>query len=382
MKKKLLLISLCGMAGAAIGIGLNSIGVFYRPIAESLQASQGAVSTLGTLYCLSMAVVTIFVTGNLSVRNIRRLLIGGLILSVGGILLMAVSQQLIHLYIGALLFGLGASTYSSSVINMLIANNYHERIGFLTGLIFSLSGIAGALCAPFFTWIISSTSWRAAFIVMAVMVAVLLLPSLFVDFRIAEKKEQQAEGFNYFSLAFILALGVMALLQSLAGIPQHFVNFSVTRGLNESTGTLMMSACMAGNIGFKLLTGIIKDRIGTIRALILTALINLSAIVAIKVFTNDFVLIIAAFLYGSLYSLTSVLGPLLARDNFGEENYRLTLPAVSFAGNLTNAFAISLVGYSYDFTGSYDLALIIALAFNLTAILCAWGSHKMTKASR
>ena len=144
----------------------------------------------------------------------------------------------------------------------------------------------------------------------------------------------------------------------------------------------MMSACMAGNIGFKLLTGIIKDRIGTIRALILTALINLSAIVAIKVFTNDFVLIIAAFLYGSLYSLTSVLGPLLARDNFGEENYRLTLPAVSFAGNLTNAFAISLVGYSYDFTGSYDLALIIALAFNLTAILCAWGSHKMTKASR
>ena len=26
-----------------------------------------------------------------------------------------------------------------------------------------------------------------------------------------------------------------------------------------------------------------------------------------------------------------------------------------------------------------DLALIIALAFNLTAILCAWGSHKMTK---
>ena len=43
------------------------------------------------------------------------------------------------------------------------------------------------------------------------------------------------------------------------------------------------------------------------------------------------------------------------RHFFGVENYSTVYPIISFATSFGSAFALALVGYIYDFTGSYVL---------------------------
>lgn len=46
---------------------------------------------------------------------------------------------------------------------------------------------------------------------------------------------------------------------------------------------------------------------------------------------------------------------------FGVEHYATVFPTISFASNLGAAISLSMVGYIYDFFGSYMYAFIIAL---------------------
>ena len=63
----------------------------------------------------------------------------------------------------------------------------------------------------------------------------------------------------------------------------------------------------------------------------------------------------------SSYGLGAVALPLLTKYFFGIEKYSLVFPKISFASNLGAAISISMVGYIYDFFGSYVYAFILVL---------------------
>ena len=54
---------------------------------------------------------------------------------------------------------------------------------------------------------------------------------------------------------------------------------------------------------------------------------------------------------------------------FKTENYAKAFPTISFASNVGAAISLSMVGYIYDFFGSYIYAFIIALAMIFVSIL-------------
>jgi uncharacterized membrane protein len=79
--------------------------------------------------------------------------------------------------------------------------------------------------------------------------------------------------------------------------------------------------------------------------------------------------IIGAFLFGSCYSIGAVALPLLTKYFFGIDNYARVFPKISFASNLGAAISLSMVGYIYDFFGSYLYAFIIALAMIAVCVI-------------
>lgn len=88
------------------------------------------------------------------------------------------------------------------------------------------------------------------------------------------------------------------------------------------------------------------------------------------IFTKaDISIIIGAVLFGSVFAIGAVGFSLLTRDFFGRENYLKVFPIVTFAANMGGAFAVSLVGYAYDFLGSYSIAFYAALAINIINII-------------
>ena len=61
--------------------------------------------------------------------------------------------------------------------------------------------------------------------------------------------------------------------------------------------------------------------------------------------------------------------PLLTKYFFGIDNYARVFPKISFASNLGAAISLSMVGYIYDFFGSYLYAFIIALAMIAVCVI-------------
>ena len=96
--------------------------------------------------------------------------------------------------------------------------------------------------------------------------------------------------------------------------------------------------------------------------------VNILGIILLMIGKSMVILIIGAFMFGSCYSLGAVAVPLLTKYFFKTENYAKAFPTISFASNVGAAISLSMVGYIYDFFGSYLYAFIIALVMILISL--------------
>lgn len=136
----------------------------------------------------------------------------------------------------------------------------------------------------------------------------------------------------------------------------------------------MLSAVMMGNISFKLLIGSISDFLGIVKSTVLMIFINIIGIALLLTFSSPAIQILGAFIFGSVFSVPAVALPLLTTEFFGRALYVRIYPILSFVSGIGGALSMAVVGYVYDFTGTYALAFFTALLFhfiNLCLLLMA-----------
>ena len=377
-KNLYLLVSLCMMAASSIGLYLNSFGVFFSPMAEALGEKRGNVAMFNTIMIFANAVFSIIVPMVATNKNYKKFYLGGIIGSIAALILMANATGLLMLYAGGLLLGASASTYFLVVITTVINNSFEGNAGTMGGIVFSFSGLAGAIFSPMFASIISASGYKTAFYVMAVLAAVLCAPALFADIKKEglEKESGNAGQLNMLSMAFILCTLMMVFYQFLPSLPQHFPGIGISKGLSESVAPLLVSAAMVGNIVFKLIAGVMIDKLGALRTLLAMTGLNIIGSVLLFIGNNALVSMAGAFLFGAMYSITSFGGSSVVRDVFGDAAYKRAYSVISFFGCASNALGISLVGYIYDFTSSYDPAIIMSVVLAILAYLSATAAKK------
>ena len=381
MKKNDLLkiVALCGMASSSIGLFMNSVGVFFTPIANELGKSQGEISMFSTILTFSIAVGSIIIPKLITTANYRKIYLVSLAVSALGVIGLSLSKSLAMLYASSLFVGIGCCAYSVIMISLLISNSFDSNIGSITGLVFSFSGIAGAILAPTFAAIINSAGWRTAFVVMAVFDVVFNIPGLICKFTFRENNDGGSkEKFNFLTLQFVSCFMVLTFMQFILGLPQHFNNFAITRNMS-SVGPLMVSACMIGNIISKLIAGRLVDVIGTMKSFLIMCCAVVAGGVLLLIGKSAPILLAGAALLGSVYSTTAVTIPLLIRETFGVDKYKLTYPVIAFGGNVTNALSLSVYGYMYDFTSSYNLAIIVVMTVCILSYLSAVLTRKLAE---
>ena len=121
-----------------------------------------------------------------------------------------------------------------------------------------------------------------------------------------------------------------------------------------------MSFTMIGNISTKLLIGFLSDLLSPIKAVIMMILTNCISLV---------LLFLGVIHQGSIYSVGAVGISMLTRYFFGNENYARTYSVIGFLTNVGSASSLTLIGYLYDFTQSYQIVFIIALCFHLINLI-------------
>lgn len=387
LKHWIVLVLACGLIGGSFGIGINAAGVFYTPVSESLGVLRGSFALSTTLYLISMSIVSLIVPRALRRYRYKHILMVSVSVSGLATFLLGSATNMMMFHLLSIIRGMGHAFFAMVPMTMLVNAWFKKHHGVATALVLGFSGIAGAIFSPLFTSIIGSMGWQMAYRVSAILSIALSLPAILVPFRLNPKDEgllpygameadmvrlvnvKMASSFNLKQLSFVLFLVFAVMLTMITGVPQHFPGFAQSLDFSAAVGATMLSAAMFGNIFFKLFFGFLSDRFGVIKTMLFIMTLNAISMVLLLSIPNPVVFTLGAFLFGSCYSMGAVGVSILTKDFFGLENYGKTFPVISLLAGMGGASAITLVGFVYDFTGSYNYVFIFSLGFIVIGLI-------------
>lgn len=386
------------MMAASIGISNNIIGIYYTPMTDSLNILRGSLAFHTTLALLVSGIIALFVTPLIDRLGWKKILLIGIVSGFIGIAGMAISNSLWSIYLVGVIRGIGMGLTTFVPMALILNNWFDEHKGLAFSIATSMSGVAGFIFTPLFSFFIDMLGWRVSFMIQGFLYVLLMLPPLIYPYTIKPKnsgllpygssknseereiENQDDENSKHTSLSQILRtkpsiiIFVTLLIFSISatlilGISQHLPGYGQLLGVPLQLVGFIVSASSVGNILFKLISGYLSDKVGAVKTTILMIIINMSGIVVLILSSNPISLMVGTFLFAALFPIGNIELPLLSTHFFGRSEGDRVFPLFNFSQSIGGALSFSLVGYVYDFTGTYLVAFAAALVLQTISLI-------------
>lgn len=394
-KHWLVLTAIMLMCGSSIGLIVNSNGVFYTPMATDLGILRGTVSLHGTFVSMATAFASLTVSSVVDRFGWKKTLFFGVFCGFLGTFLMAFAKNILLIYVFGIIRGVGSAFYSMVPMTMIVNKWFQEKKGLAVGLAAGTSGVIGALAAPVLASLIESNDWRYAFIIMSIFVVILALPILLIPytyeprdegllpygFKKPEKsskplRQPSLENNRSTKIVFAALMLIGFLNTTTVFTSQHFPGYGESVGLSPETASFMLSAAMIGNLSGKFAFGALSELIGTVKTSLGMFVISIISTLMLIFLIHPVTLIIGSLLFGFLFSIGGVALPLLSTEFFDPVTGVKVYARVNFIASMGAAISVTLVGFIYDFTGSFIPAFIMGLVFNVINIIAILVAQK------
>ena len=391
------------LAGLGINLALGILytwSIFKLAIKESIAAGDGRfnwdIAALNDPYavCCLVFAFSMILAGRLQDKLTPRLtaIIGG-ILTGAGLLVISQSYTLTSWILGfGILTGMGLGFGYASATPPAIKWFPAARTGMIAGIVVAGFGLASVYIAPLANFLIARFGLNSAmmifgmaFIVVVCGLGMMLVnpPEGFSPEKAAPKssrKSAAAVTIENFSPAEMMRtvsfyqLWFMFFVGSGAGL---IIIGSVAGMARKSMGDLawIVVALMAvGNAGGRVIAGLLSDRIGRTRTLLLMMSFQTVVILSLLLIpeTQAYLLVLAATLIGFNYGTNLSLFPSATKDYFGLQNfgvnYGLVFSAWGAAGFILPRISQMLVAYTGTAKTSYILAAILLILAAMMAV--------------
>lgn len=379
------------------GIACGTIGLFMKPMSQSFNVGIGAVAIFITVQFLTMAVMNPIAGRILTKYNLRVVLSLAAFGAVATMGAMSQFTSIIQLYVAGLFFGVFTTFLMFLTVPILINNWFKKNVATVMGICMAFSGIGGAIFNPIGGIWITMFGWRTAYLLLAVCVAVIVLPfTLFVvRFRPVEKGlkafgEEENTSVQTSSVElpgisratavktfpFFLLIIFSAMMGLYGGMQPNIIVYAGTLGLSPTVAATTASVIMIGLILGKIILGFLNDKTGPVKAVFIIAVL---AVIAISLLINAksggvMILLAGSFLFGFCLSLTSIQLPVLVRNVFGQKDYGSIFSIVMMGMSLCSALSSPLYGFIYDINKSYLLAFYLIIGIVVVTFLTAFGA--------
>ena len=366
--------------GTIGGVGMWSFVVALPAVQAEFGATRAEVSFPYALQMLGFALGAVG-TGRLADRfGITVTLILGAIAIGLGFALVAAAPDLTIVAIGYGLLGIGTSTGFGPLVAD-VSHWFVRRRGFAVGICAAGNYLAGAIWPPVVEHFIRSAGWRATHLGIGIFCALVLLPLTLAlrrrpPFSHAEARVPAAAG----SLG--LSPGALQVLLSIAGIaccvamsmPQlHIVAYCGDLGYGVARGAEMLSIMMAFGIVSRVGSGFIADRIGGLRTLLLGSVLQGVALMLYAMYDGLTSLYVISALFGLFQGGIVPSYAIIVREYFSPREAATRLGVILMATLFGMAFGGWVSGLIFDLTGSYRIAFLNGIAWNvLNGAIALW----------
>jgi MFS family permease len=374
-----------------VGMGaIFSLGIFLRPIEESMGWSRTGISTIALLNWMAMGVGS-FGWGALSDRFGTRIvaLSGGALLGLGLVLSSQVTALWqLHLVFGALV-GLAVGAFYAPLTSTA-TKWFTTNRGLAVSLVSAGIGLGVLIVSPLVRWITSLADWRIAMLVLGDLAWLVIIPAaLLIRDQPGEVGQvamgaspggpparQTGRDFSAGEVArapqfWAIGLAHFACCAAHSGPIFHMVTHAIDQGVAVMTAATVLSVSGFTSIAGRIATGMIADRFGAKRTLI--AGLSLQAIlVFLYLFAHDAATFYAlAAVFGVAYGGVMPLYALLVREYFGEKVMGTAYGGVFLISTLGMGLGSFAGGWVFDHLGSYAWLFIGSTAIGAAAGLIA-----------
>jgi MFS family permease len=369
----------------AIGQGsLFSLGVFLKPLEESMRWSRSSVSVTALINWMAMGVGSFF-WGAISDRLGSRLvtMAGGFLLGLS-LVLSSQATALWHLHIT---FGLGVGFAAGAFLTPLSATAtkwFTTNRGLAVGIVSAGGGAGMLLLSPLTRWVTSLYDWRAAMIVLGDLAWLVVIPvALLVKNAPAEMGAVALGGAatrqRDFSTREVLrapqfwaiALTHFACCAAHSGPIFHMVTHAIDQGVAAMVAATVLGVSGLASIGGRIACGLIADRFGA-KPTLLVGLALQAVMVFSYLFTRDTLSFYAAAVaFGVSYGGVMPLYALVTREYFGQKVMGTAYGAVFLISTLGMGLGSWAGGWIHDALGTYAWLFISSALIGLMAMVLA-----------
>jgi len=378
------IVALGGLMGCVALGAMFSLAVFLTPMSEQSGWSRAGISFAMTINFIVMAFGS-FAWGAASDRwGARVVTLCGAVLLGAALVLAGRAQSLLSFQLTyGILIGLAASAFFAPMI-ATVTGWFETRRNLAVSLVSAGMGMAPLTISPLASWLITHYGWRAAMFYIGVLAWVLLIPAaLFVrrppvagsagGAEAVPVKAAPGEISRTLTSTPFLVLGFTFALCCMAhsGPIFHVVSYAMYCGIGAMAAVSVYSVEGLAGLGGRILIGLLADRFGAKRLLVVTLAVQALAIAAYLKVNELSEFYTLAVIFGVAYGGGMPLYASIARDYFGQHIMGTVFGAATMLSSLGMALGPVAGGWVFDNFNNYAWLYIASAAVAVGAVLLA-----------
>jgi len=374
-----------GVLGCVAIGAMFSLPVFLLPISRDTGWSVTGVSSAMTIGFVALAVASM-VWGPLSDRWGPRpvALIGSVVLA-GALAWASRATSLIEFQ---LVFGLAVGGSAAAIFAPMMAcvtGWFDTHRSLAVSLVSAGMGMAPITMSPLAAWLVSNYDWRTSLLIIAVLVAVVMIPVALLVRRPPALEAQNAVADSVGEVQSTMSVGqalrshqfIILLLTNFAccathsGPIFHTVSYAITCGIPMIAAVSIYSVEGLAGMGGRIAFGLLGDRFGAKHVLVWGLFLQAFAVLAYAFVAQLGAFYAVAALVGFIYAGVMPLYAVLARENFPLRMMGTVIGGTAMAGSLGMATGPLAGGLIYDSFASYTWLYVGAWGIGIGAFLIA-----------
>lgn len=358
------------------GIGLWSAVVSLPALEAEFGVDRGGASLPYTATMVGFAVGGVMM-GRLSDRfGIRvPVVLGTVMLGLGYVIAAQATALWQFILAQAVLIGMLGSSATFGPMVADVSLWFVRRRGIAVAIVASGNYLSGTLWPPLLQYAIETVGWRQAHVGIGVLCIVTMLPlTLALRRRSPVEDGGIPAGAHGLSGAVRMSPSALQALLVVAGLscciamsmPQvHIVAYCGDLGYGAQRGAEMLSIMLGLGVVSRVGSGFIADKIGGVGTLILGSMLQCLALLFYLPFDGLMSLYVVSALFGLSQGGIVPSYALIVREYFPAREAGARVSLVLMATVAGMAVGGWMSGVIYDLTGSYQMAFLNGIAWNL-----------------
>ncbi len=378
--------------GGAVFYGFTA---FFEPIINEMGWSYTQLSLAASLRGLEMGLLSPIV-GILADRwGPRKLIFGGVLVTVASLLLLSSTTSLIMFYVSFALLAVGVSACTVTVLLTAVANWFRRKMGIASGIAICGFGFSGLLI-PVIVRLIEVYDWRTALNILALGMIVLVLPLSFVfrhrpeqygyfpdgqkqdttahltdssppqSLEVELRVKQALKNGTFWRIVLARMYHMMAMMAIITHVMPYLSSISISRATSSLVATAIPLMSIIGRLSF----GWFGDKFSK-RSVAATSFVMMSCGLFCFAYASNtglWLLVPFLVLLGIGYGGTNAILPALGREYFGRTNFGSIYGLMEGIGTIGAVIGPTLAGWAYDSLGSYQIVWFLLAGLAVVAI--------------